>query len=30
MGIRERILAACRELARVKGFYNMSMDELAK
>ncbi|NLV21073.1 MAG: TetR/AcrR family transcriptional regulator [Syntrophomonadaceae bacterium] len=30
MGIRERILAACRELARVKGFYNMSMDELAR
>ena len=29
MGIRERILAACRGLARVKGFYNMNMDELA-
>lgn len=30
MSIRDRILAACRELARVKGFYNMSMDELAR
>ena len=30
MDIRERILAACRELARVKGFYNMNMDELAQ
>lgn len=30
MGIRERILQACRELARVKGFYNMNMDELAQ
>ena len=29
MGIKERILQACRELARVKGFYNMNMDELA-
>lgn len=30
MGIRERLLATCRELARVKGFYNMNMDELAQ
>lgn len=30
MGIRERILQACRELSLVKGFYNMNMDELAQ
>jgi len=28
--ITERILQACRELARIKGFYNMNMDELAQ
>lgn len=30
MEIKDRILMACRELARVKGFYNMNMDELAQ
>ncbi len=30
MDIRERILIACRDIARVKGFYNMNMDELAQ
>lgn len=30
MGIRERILQACQELARIKGFYNINMDELAQ
>jgi len=30
VGISERILQACQELARVKGFYNMNMDELAR
>jgi AcrR family transcriptional regulator len=29
MTIKERIMAACRELAREKGFYRMTMDELA-
>lgn len=30
MDISERILQACREMARSKGFYNMNMDELAQ
>lgn len=30
MGIEERILQAGQDLARVKGFYNMNMDELAQ
>lgn len=30
MEIKDRILKACRELARIKGFYNMNMDELAR
>lgn len=30
MEIKDRIILACLELARVKGFYNMSMDELAQ
>lgn len=30
MDIRDRILIACRDLARTKGFYNLNMDELAK
>lgn len=30
MDIRTRILLACRDLARVKGFYNINMDELAR
>lgn len=29
MNVEERILNACRELAREKGFYRMNMDELA-
>lgn len=30
MDIRDRILLACRDLARQKGFYNLNMDELAR
>lgn len=30
MEIKARILKTCRELARLKGFYNMNMDELAR
>lgn len=29
MDIRGRIIMACKELARLQGFYNMNMDELA-
>lgn len=29
MTIRDRIIAACRELAQANGFYSMTMDELA-
>lgn len=29
MGVKERILAACREIAGEKGFYRMNVDELA-
>ncbi|MGE5418036.1 MAG: TetR/AcrR family transcriptional regulator [Acidobacteriota bacterium] len=29
MDIRERIVAACQELATTRGFYNMTVDELA-
>lgn len=30
MNIRDRILNACQELARIQGFYSMTMDELAE
>lgn len=29
MGIKDKITAACRELARERGFHNLNMDELA-